>query len=137
MQSNRQYKSGGAGFNAPTPLNTPIIIHRKSDNIGEKHLSKDEIIHFLDRFINEKESVINGGSNKTGNNGEENSVINYGVTNVDTNLISSLSQLKRILRDFKGLPSSIIEHKTVPACTLTPVVSTVYSGTKKTFDDDD
>nr|2RF4_B Chain B, DNA-directed RNA polymerase I subunit RPA4 [Saccharomyces cerevisiae]2RF4_D Chain D, DNA-directed RNA polymerase I subunit RPA4 [Saccharomyces cerevisiae]2RF4_F Chain F, DNA-directed RNA polymerase I subunit RPA4 [Saccharomyces cerevisiae] len=67
------------GNNTATTLNTPVVIHATQ---LPQHVSTDEVLQFLESFIDEKENIID----------------------IDTNLSSSISQLKRIQRDFKGLP---------------------------------
>ena len=58
-------------------------------------------------FINEKENVIDSTTVNTisgsAADGDVTAVVNPSL-NMDTNLFSSISQLKRIQRDFKGLP---------------------------------
>ena len=46
------------GFNISTTLNTPIVIHRRGE---PTHLSKDEVMQFLDKFISEKELLVASG----------------------------------------------------------------------------
>lgn len=103
------FKGSRRGNYAAT-LSKPVVIHR----IGKpQHVSKAEILRFLDDFIVSKESFIDNNSNSNSNNVNSgknvDSVVTTGgasdiVLNIDTNLTSSLSQLKRIQRDFKGLP---------------------------------
>lgn len=79
-------------------LNTPIVMHK----VGKpQHVSKADILQFLDKFIQDKESLIES-NNITQSTVEEST--QQIVINMDTNLTSALSQLKRIQRDFKGLP---------------------------------
>lgn len=83
------------GFNVPTTLNSPVVVHSAG---AAEHVTKDEVLQFLDGFITEKESlVVVGGNNE----------------DVDVNLSTALSQLRRIQRDFKGLPPTVLEEAAV------------------------
>lgn len=110
------------GFMVATPLNTPIVMHK----IGKaKHVSKDEILSFLDKFIAEKESlegITNTPATTEVSNTEDNVTTTTSISaiNIDTNLSSAISQLKRIQRDFKGLPPQ----------SFTPVVPAVTNVTE-------
>lgn len=135
------------GGNYPTPLNTPIVIHKTKQ---PKHVTKDEILKFLDQFIAEKETLIDNNVAQTTLNGESTSSV---MINMDTNLTSALSQLKRIQRDFKGLPptsmiappvpSSASPNNSVPQQEETKdeanniITKSATGGTKKKFSDDD
>ncbi|CAI4038033.1 hypothetical protein SMKI_04G3720 [Saccharomyces mikatae IFO 1815] len=92
------------GNNASTTLNTPVVIHATQ---LPQHVSTDEVLQFLEGFINEKENVIDSTTVNTisgsAADGDVTAVVNPSL-NMDTNLFSSISQLKRIQRDFKGLP---------------------------------
>lgn len=106
---------GSRRGNYVSTLNKPVVIHK----IGKpQHVSKDEILRFLDDFITSKEDFVDSNSNATTidnsngsskNNLQGSQIATTGgasdiILNIDTNLTSSLSQLKRIQRDFKGLP---------------------------------
>lgn len=126
-------------------LTTPIVMHR----VGKpEHVSKTDILQFLDKFIQEKESIIESNT-ITQSPVEENT--QQIVINMNTNLTSALSQLKRIQRDFKGLPpisfdnetkqtSSKVEDTQEDAVVETndngeKVTKSKTGGTKVTFDD--
>lgn len=79
-------------FDAPTTLNAPVVLHATGE---PQHVSKDEVLEFLDGFISEKESLIGADGSAGGING-------------DISLSAALSQLKRIQRDFKGLPPIVL-----------------------------
>lgn len=104
------------GFNISTTLNTPIVIHKRGE---PTHLSKDEVMQFLDKFISEKELLVaSGGIESIGGGGGAGSGTGNGTgssTNtmlgMDAGLSSSLAQLKRIQRDFKGLPPMSYEEE--------------------------
>ncbi|SMN21079.1 similar to Saccharomyces cerevisiae YDR156W RPA14 RNA polymerase I subunit A14 [Maudiozyma saulgeensis] len=146
-----------AGFTVATPLNTPIVMHK----VGKaQHVSKDDVLGFLEKFITEKESIdsvnTNGASTIVDgqDNNEEISATSVTILNIDTNLSSAISQLKRVQRDFKGLPplsftpvtnnpvnpaSNTIEE--VPATSVTTehgeetVTTSATGGKKVTFDE--
>ncbi|CAD6610993.1 CEI_1a_G0010040.mRNA.1.CDS.1 [Saccharomyces cerevisiae] len=92
------------GNNTATTLNTPVVIHATQ---LPQHVSTDEVLQFLESFIDEKENIIDSTTMNTisGNAADADAaaVANTSL-NIDTNLSSSISQLKRIQRDFKGLP---------------------------------
>ncbi|CAI4339425.1 BCN_G0010520.mRNA.1.CDS.1 [Saccharomyces cerevisiae] len=92
------------GNNTATTLNTPVVIHVTQ---LPQHVSTDEVLQFLESFIDEKENIIDSTTMNTisGNAADADAaaVANTSL-NIDTNLSSSISQLKRIQRDFKGLP---------------------------------
>ncbi|CAI4058308.1 hypothetical protein SKDZ_04G3700 [Saccharomyces kudriavzevii ZP591] len=92
------------GNNMATTLNTPVVIHATQ---LPQHVSTDEVLQFLEGFINEKENIIDSTTmNVVSDNAAGADVVpavNASLS-MDTNLSSSLSQLKRIQRDFKGLP---------------------------------
>ena len=101
------------GFNISTTLNTPIVIHKRGE---PTHLSKDEVMQFLDKFISEKELLVaSGGIESIGGASSGSGSGNAGSTNtmlsMDAGLSSSLAQLKRIQRDFKGLPPMSYEEE--------------------------
>lgn len=115
------------GFMVATPLNTPIVMHK----IGKtKHVSKDEILSFLDKFITEKESLEGITStpatteDSTTTETNTTTTTSVGAINIDTNLSSAVSQLKRIQRDFKGLPPQSFAPVVTPAVTNTVEVTT-------------
>ncbi|CDO93996.1 unnamed protein product [Kluyveromyces dobzhanskii CBS 2104] len=95
---------------ANSTLNTPVVVH----SVGEpSYLSKEEILQFLSTFIADKETVpsvtlssndaaINQGSVTSGGIGADEMAL-------DTQLSSALAQLKRVERDFKGLPPQVLE----------------------------
>ena len=129
------------GFNTQTTLNAPVVVHRTG---AAHHCSKDEVLQFLDAFVQSKESIIDTQAPGTSSNGES------AMLSLDTNLSSALAQLKRVQRDFKGLPPASMDLQPVAAVQATapaaPVESTVDAsgnavttsatgGTKVTFDD--
>ena len=135
-----------------TPLNTPIVMHK----IGKtKHVSKDEILTFLDKFIIEKESlegITNTPATTEVSNTDDNvTTTSVSAINIDTNLSSAISQLKRIQRDFKGLPPqsftpvvpavTTVETNATEATTETTehgeetVTKSATGGKKVTFDE--
>ena len=129
------------GFNTQTTLNAPVVVHRTG---AAHHCSKDEVLQFLDAFVQSKESIIDTQAPGTASNGES------AMLSLDTNLSSALAQLKRVQRDFKGLPPASMDLQPVAAVQATtsaaPAESTVDAsgnavttsttgGTKVTFDD--
>ncbi|KAH3901992.1 uncharacterized protein SCODWIG_00770 [Saccharomycodes ludwigii] len=84
------------------PLNTPIVIHKNTDNI--QHLNDQEMLTFLSDFINTREQITID-TNTTSVGATTNNNNNY--------FTSSLSHLKRIERDFKGLPPTILEGSNI------------------------
>ena len=129
------------GFNTQTTLNAPVVVHRTG---AAHHCSKDEVLQFLDAFVQSKESIIDTQAPGSGAAGES------AMLSLDTNLSSALAQLKRVQRDFKGLPPASMDLQPVAAVQATapaaPVESTVDAsgnavttsatgGTKVTFDD--
>ncbi|CCD26982.1 DNA-directed RNA polymerase I subunit RPA14 NDAI_0J00900 [Naumovozyma dairenensis CBS 421] len=137
-------------FNTATPLNTPIVIHTTDQ---PKHVSKEEVLSFLNNFITEKESLIQNNALPLGDaavttTSTDGIASGDAMISIDTTLSSSLSQLKRLQRDFKGLPpSNLIENTTTPSLQEesttttttkhTSVTKSATGGTKKTFGDDD
>ncbi|QLG74488.1 hypothetical protein HG535_0G03710 [Zygotorulaspora mrakii] len=119
-------KSKRPGFVAATTLNTPVVVHALQQ---PQHASKDEVLLFLDEFIASKDGPD--------------------ATDVDVNLSAALSQLKRMHRDFKGLPPTILAEApvTVTAAAATEgssadeangtgsVTKSATGGTKKTFEE--
>lgn len=101
-------------FNSQTTLNTPVVVHRAGP---VHHCSKDEVLLFLEKFIQEKESIIDtqvpGASVLGAGEGEGEAASTAALLNVDTNLSSALAQLKRVQRDFKGLPPASMDIKPV------------------------
>ncbi|EDO19331.1 hypothetical protein Kpol_1036p77 [Vanderwaltozyma polyspora DSM 70294] len=95
-----------SGANFPSTLNTPIVIHEIAE---PQYVSKDQVLKFLETFIDSKETLVSNVSTSIGV--ESSSMIQPALDNamqsVDTNLTSSLSQLKRLQRDFKGLPPAM------------------------------
>lgn len=123
-------------------LHKPVVIHK----IGKPtHASKDDILRFLDEFIESKENLIN---NNILPESDTTISTDNAMLNIDTNLTSALSQLKRIQRDFKGLPPQV-SPITIPSATTSTateeetgpreskVVKSATGGTKKTFGDDE
>ncbi|KAG0660030.1 hypothetical protein C6P45_001701 [Maudiozyma exigua] len=117
------------GFMVATPLNTPIVMHK----IGKtKHVSKDEILSFLDKFITEKESLegitstpaTTEDSTTSSTSADTTTTTSVSAINIDTNLSSAVSQLKRIQRDFKGLPPQSFAPVVAPAVTNTAEATT-------------
>lgn len=93
-------------------------------------MSKDEVLQFLDEFIGSKENGVSADT--------------------DVNLSASLSQLKRIQRDFKGLPPTGLTESgstvTIPssetsmgegASTNGETTKSATGGTKRRFSDDE
>lgn len=160
---------GSRRGNYVSTLNKPVVIHK----IGKpQHVSKDEILRFLDDFITSKEAFIdnNNNNNNTGNSAtninndndankntlQQNQIATAGgasdiTLNIDTNLTSSLSQLKRIQRDFKGLPPQSVALSSITRVDNTDdkrteskdteqekedkISKSATGGTKKTFAD--
>ncbi|EHN03132.1 Rpa14p [Saccharomyces cerevisiae x Saccharomyces kudriavzevii VIN7] len=92
------------GNNMATTLNTPVVIHATQ---LPQHVSTDEVLQFLEGFINEKENIIDSTTTNVVSDNAAGADVVPAVNaslSMDTNLSSSLSQLKRIQRDFKGLP---------------------------------
>lgn len=110
------------GFAPASTLNTPVVAHALAP---PQHVSHDEMLQFLDRFIGERELAIGDHS------------LGADATATDTSLSSALSQLKRLQRDFKGLPPSALEGE-IPTQSK-PATDTVTKGaaggTKTTFED--
>ncbi|QEU61014.1 Rpa14 [Kluyveromyces lactis] len=95
---------------ANSTLNTPVVVH----TVGTPtYLSKDEVLQFLASFIAEKESVpgVTLASNEASTT--QGAVTSGGISAdemaLDTQLSSALAQLKRVERDFKGLPPQVME----------------------------
>lgn len=106
---------------AGNPLNSPIVAHT---NGRPQHVSRDEMLQFLERFINEKETL--GGDQALGTDAAAS----------DISLSSALSQLKRVQRDFQGLPPSALEDSSESnAESKTTETIGAAGGTKKTFED--
>ncbi|CCH58202.1 hypothetical protein TBLA_0A04060 [Henningerozyma blattae CBS 6284] len=127
-------------FKPPTTLNTPITIHTTS---SPQHVSHDEVLQFLEKFINEKETDIAGTASFSVSDitTESESGDTTQSNTIDTNLISAVSQLKRIQRDFKGLPPSMANdtfssNSTSAQSNNEPLKSST-GGTKITFTDDE
>lgn len=137
-----------AGGNFATTLNTPVVMHTTG---APQHVSKEEVLHFLEKFITEKESFLETSTTsiidaETGETSGSSTVVN-----IDTNLTSAVSQLKRLQRDFKGLPPSVLMNaptsssSTFSAAVEEPtvdgngdaVMKSATGGTKKKFSDDD
>ncbi|CAL9731359.1 DNA-directed RNA polymerase I subunit Rpa14p [Monosporozyma unispora] len=124
-------------------LHKPVVIHK----IGKPtHATKDDILRFLDEFIVSKENLIN---NNVLPESDTNITTDNVMLNIDTNLTSALSQLKRIQRDFQGLPPQV-STITIPSATESEkqqveedgpreskTVKSATGGTKKTFGDDE
>ena len=158
---------GSRRGNYVSTLNKPFVIHK----IGKpQHVSKDEILRFLDDFITSKEAFVDNNNNNTGNSAtninndndankntlQQNQIATAGgasdiTLNIDTNLTSSLSQLKRIQRDFKGLPPQSVALSSITRVDNTDdkrteskdteqekedkISKSATGGTKKTFAD--
>lgn len=103
---------------APSAVNTPVTVHVKAS----KALSKEDTERFLSKFIENEETRSN-----------QNLLNNSGNVNVTG---ASVSQLKRIQRDLRGLPP--LESSTAP--TSTTSTSTIKSKsapkTHMKFDDE-
>lgn len=131
-----------AGNNSVTTLNTPVVIHTTQ---LPQHVSTDEVLQFLEGFINEKESIIDSTTMNTINVNAADADVGAAAANpglnMDTNLSSSISQLKRIQRDFKGLPpaqdfSAAPIHVSTAAKDETSVGVSATGGKKTTFADE-
>lgn len=120
---------------ANSTLNTPVAIH----SVGPAtHLSKDEVLQFLSGFIQEKESIpaVTLASESSTTQG---SITSGGIgadeAAVDTQLSSALAQLKRVERDFKGLPPQVLEsgsnERSQEATPSTDTVAASATGGKK------
>lgn len=110
-------------FNAPTTLNAPVVLHATGT---PQHVSKDEVLQFLEGFISDKESLI-GADGSAGN------------VNGDISLSTALSQLKRIQRDFKGLPPIVLVEGSdfsTGEVNNDPVTKSASGGTKTKFTDE-
>ncbi|AQZ17524.1 RPA14 (YDR156W) [Zygosaccharomyces parabailii] len=110
------------GFAPSSTLNTPIVAHALAP---PTHVSHDEMLQFLDKFISERELTVSDQN------------IGADANATDISLSSALSQLKRLHRDFKGLPPSALEGDVVtqhkPASDN--VTKSAAGGTKITFED--
>lgn len=138
---------GSRRGNYASTLNKPVVIHR----IGKPvHATKDDILRFLEEFITSKESLINNTTSTGGDAaGAAASVtLNQGdapttggisdvMLTIDTNLTSSLSQLKRIQRDFQGLPpqSSLLLNASSTSISSKEQEQEVETGDKDNNDD--
>jgi len=144
------------GFIVATPLNTPIVMHR----VGKpQHVSKDDVLGFLEKFITEKESIESVTAaatavsvDSTVVDGESLSTTSStgAMLSIDTNLSSAISQLKRVQRDFKGLPplsftpvattTTTTTTEEIPATSVTTengeetITTSATGGKKVTFD---
>lgn len=111
------------GFAGNSALNTPIVAHANGE---PQHVSRDEMLQFLERFISEKETL--GGDQALGTDAAASS---------DISLSTSLSQLRRVQRDFRGLPPSALEEGNESNGTQykTKETQSAAGGTKRTFED--
>ncbi|CCE62229.1 hypothetical protein TPHA_0C00730 [Tetrapisispora phaffii CBS 4417] len=104
----------GRRFNISSTLNSPVVIHKRGRS---QHLNKEEVLAFLDNFISEKENLLeNEFSLSAAQEGGDETAAGTG-NKFDNNLTVSLAQLKRLQRDFKGLPPSIVIKTPVNAST--------------------
>lgn len=105
---------------APSAVNTPVTVHVRAS----KALSKEDTERFLSKFIENEETRAN-----------QNLLNNSGNVNVTG---ASVSQLKRIQRDLRGLPP--LESTTTTSTTGTTSSSTIKSKsapkTHMKFDDE-
>ncbi|GCF00878.1 hypothetical protein ZYGM_001429 [Zygosaccharomyces mellis] len=109
------------GFATNNPLNSPIVAHT---NGKPQHVSRDEMLQFLEKFISEKETL--SGDQALGTD----------AASSDISLSSALSQLKRVQRDFQGLPPSAMEEGGEPSVeNKTTEVRSAAGGTKMTFNE--
>lgn len=129
-----------------TPLNTPIVIHR----VGKpQHVNKDEVLRFLEDFITTKENLIDNTTLGINSENDTSNGSTDAMINIDTNLTSGLSQLKRIQRDFQGLPPASFHNNTTSTEKQQEeeqqeegnkeekITKSATGGTKKTFADED
>lgn len=120
---------------ANSSLNTPVAIHA----VGTpSHLTKEETLKFLSAFIEQKETIPKATLSE--DSGHNQDVITSGGISlneiaVDTQLSSALAQLKRIERDFKGLPPQIVESE-LEDKTTTNVSKSDTGGKKIKFSDE-
>lgn len=118
------------GFKLATTLNTPIVIHKTQP---AKHVTKDEVLAFLDKFVTEKESIIDVQPADTTSAATVTATsTSSAMINIDTNLSSALSQLKRIQRDFKGLPPASFSVSTTPNTNTTETQTVLVDGEEAT-----
>ncbi|AAS54315.1 AGL176Wp [Eremothecium gossypii ATCC 10895] len=119
-------------------LNQPVVLHVAGP---PQHLDKDSALRFLSVFIEEKETAAvlgaaGGAVVTSGGVGSEGGV--------DTALSSALAQLKRMERDLKGLPPTILsgadeeEREEEPEAVVGETVSrSATGGTKRRFADEE
>ncbi|AGO13697.1 AaceriAGL176Wp [[Ashbya] aceris (nom. inval.)] len=119
-------------------LTQPIVLHVAGP---PQHLDKEAALQFLSVFIEEKETAAvlgaaDGAVVTSGGVGSEGAV--------DTALSSALAQLKRMERDLKGLPPTILsgadeeegeEETQAPGGEM--VSRSATGGTKRRFADED
>ncbi|BAO41156.1 DNA-directed RNA polymerase I subunit RPA14 [Kluyveromyces marxianus] len=114
---------------AHSTLNTPVVVHQ----VGTpSYLSKEEVLNFLSTFISEKEAIPAVSLASRAESVTQTSITSGGVSTeevaLDTQLSSALAQLKRVERDFKGLPPQVLETEPSSSNTAqktTPDVDTV------------
>lgn len=113
---------------APSVVNTPVTFHIKAS----KALSKEETERLLTKFISNEETRSN-----------QNLIDSSNITTTNTG--ASVSQLKRIQRDLRGLPP-LETHTTTPPPPQSSTASASVPGTITTtvtpkkhmkFDNDD
>ncbi|KAL6944897.1 hypothetical protein ACO0QE_002339 [Hanseniaspora vineae] len=129
------------------PLATPIVIHKTA---APKHIEESEVLQFISNFVAAREDELNGINSITLGSGNTTGVSETSTQiNQSANASQYISQLKRIERDFKGLPPTIYnptpvadsnetapveEPQVVETETGKELVSkSVTGGTKKTF----
>lgn len=90
----------------PDTVCAPVVVHALNE---PEYLSMDEALQFLSKFIEEREAATLLEISSDMNNIEATS---GGVSNDSTHdsvLSNVLAQLRRIQRDFKGLPPTILQ----------------------------
>ncbi|OEJ83005.1 DNA-directed RNA polymerase I subunit RPA14 [Hanseniaspora osmophila] len=127
------------------PLATPIVIHKTA---APRHIDEQEVLQFISNFVATREDELNSINSITLGGGTSGVSETGTQVNQSANASQYISQLKRIERDFKGLPPTIYnptpadsietvsveEPEVVETETGTELVSkSVTGGTKKTF----
>lgn len=115
-------------------VNTPISTRLASNSI---HLDKAEALEFLTTFIKEKESLPDV---KLSYISTSERIVSGGVNDenlVDSNLSSSLAQLKRVERDLRGLPPRILENGYESEEDKNSINKTSNGGVKRKFNDNE
>lgn len=78
-----------------TTLDAPVVMHAGHPD----HADRAQVLGFLNAFVADKEAQLTVGAD----------------VEADVHLTSALSQLKRIQRDFQGLPPTVLDEEPAKA----------------------